>query len=73
MKQPNSTYGYSHHTDWGSLPDSEAYIIANLPHGSGIDYNWEIEYNTAGKIVAYNAYHAMDEYTAAQAKARAQA
>jgi len=62
MKTPGYTFGYSQLIDWESIPDSEAAIIENLPHGSGIDASWDIQVNTAGKIVAYNSYHVMDEY-----------
>lgn len=43
------------------IPESEADLIDSLPHGSGINADWVIEYNTAGKVVAYNSYHVLDE------------
>ena len=32
-----------------------------LPHGSGIDYDWQIDIRSNGEIVCKNAYHRMDE------------
>ena len=33
-----------------------------LPHGSGIDADWNVERQVNGAMVAYNGYHCMDEY-----------
>lgn len=33
-----------------------------LPHGSGIDYDWQIDIRSNGDIACKNAYHRMDEY-----------
>jgi hypothetical protein len=54
-------YGYSSSIDWDQFTEAERAVIEALPHGSGIDYNWHCEKNTAGKIVAHNAYHGMDD------------
>ena len=35
-------------------------MIDELPHGSGIDYDWFADV-TERRIYAYNSYHAMDE------------
>lgn len=35
-------------------------LIDNLPHGSGINYDWMVDL-TARRIYAYNRYDAMDE------------
>ena len=32
-----------------------------LPHGSGIDYDWDVEIRDNGDIVCRNAFHRMDE------------
>ena len=32
-----------------------------LPHGSGIDYDWQIDVKENGNITCKNAYHRMDE------------
>jgi len=38
-------------------------IIDHLPHGSGVDYDWNVveSTKTAGVFVAYNGFHAMNE------------
>ena len=35
-------------------------IINILPHGSGIDYDWNIEHK-AGKVICKNAYHRINQ------------
>ena len=54
-------FGYSPNCDWDIFTDNELAILDNLPHGSGIDYDWMAEKLGNGKIKAHNAYHAMDE------------
>ena len=42
-----------------------ALILEHLPHGSGIDCDWEISINNSeenAKIECYNSFHTMDEY-----------
>lgn len=39
----------------------ESLVLQNLPHGSGIDYDWEIEVKP-DRIVCDNAWHLMDEF-----------
>jgi hypothetical protein len=39
----------------------EHLVLQNLPHGSGIDYDWEIEVKP-DRIVCDNAWHLMDEF-----------
>ena len=41
--------------------DEIAMMIDDLPHGSGVDYNWFVDV-TKRRIYAYNSFHAMDEY-----------
>lgn len=36
-------------------------LLDLLPHGSGIDYTWEITYRKNGNIQAKNFFHAMNE------------
>lgn len=36
-------------------------IIEALPHGSGIDSDWWIEFNSRKHLVCSNSYHCMDE------------
>ena len=33
-----------------------------LPHGSGIDLEWNFTITRSGKIHAHNSFHAMDKY-----------
>lgn len=37
------------------------YLDNVLPHGSGINCNWEFDYQRNGKVIARNSYHCMDE------------
>lgn len=37
-------------------------LLNLLPHGSGIDFNWEIIRHKNGNITAKNYFHAMNEY-----------
>jgi len=37
------------------------YLNEVLPHGSGIDSNWDFDYQKNGKVLAMNSYHCMDE------------
>ena len=37
-------------------------FIEELPHGSGIDYNWEYIEHRNGKVTFKNWYHSMDEW-----------
>jgi hypothetical protein len=55
-------YGYSSHCNWSDLSDLEQSIVSELPHGSGIDYDWSFERQRNGRLVLYNAYHGMDQY-----------
>lgn len=55
------SYGYTWYNR-NLFTDIELAIIDNLPHGSGIDYNWHIEKNTRGKVVCHNGYHFMNEH-----------
>ena len=38
------------------------YLADILPHGSGINCNWEFDYQKNGKVIARNSYHCMDEH-----------
>ena len=40
----------------------EEFLEDNLPHGSGIDYKWEIEFLKNGSIKCTNGWHFMSEY-----------
>ena len=40
--------------------DFSSKIINILPHGSGIDYDWQVTRLKNGKVKASNAYHRMD-------------
>jgi len=42
--------------------DFEDYLTEILPHGSGIDCDWEFSEQKDGKLVCKNSYHAMDEW-----------
>lgn len=44
----------------GKYLDEET-LYRILPHGSGIDAEWNVE-NVAGNWLAHNSYHIMDEY-----------
>ena len=57
-------FGYSSHVDWESLnmSDLEHAFVSELPHGSGIDYDWIADRQSNGKLRLSNAYHFMDEY-----------
>lgn len=39
----------------------ESILESELPHGSGIDYKWEFDFNKNGSIVCRNSFHAMNE------------
>lgn len=54
-------FGYSSSVDWTQFTEAELDLIAKLPHGSGIDYDWHGEKLGNGKVRASNAYHAMDD------------
>lgn len=47
--------------EYTNLDYFEDFLIENLPHGSGIDYKWEIEFLKNGKIRCYNGYHHLNE------------
>ncbi len=40
--------------------DFDSKIISILPHGSGIDYDWNVTRLKNGKVKASNAFHRMD-------------
>ena len=54
-------FGYSSRIEWESFTDLERTIIESLPHGSGIDYDWDCWKQQNGKVVCVNAYHGMNE------------
>lgn len=37
-------------------------ILDTIPHGSGIDDTWRIEYKRRGRVCLTNSYHCMDSY-----------
>ncbi len=62
-------HGYANYSDWPDIADDltpgDRAIIANLPHGSGINYAWHVDlaYDDDGnteEIRCSNSYHAMD-------------
>lgn len=55
-------YGYSPSIDRDDLTIKELYVVAALPHGSGIDYNWYMDRRADGRLVMSNAYHGMNEH-----------
>ena len=57
----NVGFGYSQDTDWAQFTDNDIEVLENLPHGSGIDYDWTAEKLSNGKVQAWNSYHAMSE------------
>ncbi len=44
-----------------TIEEMEDRIEANLPHGSGINYDWEIDIKNSKYVVCKNAYDRMDE------------
>jgi len=54
-------FGYNDMIDWEKFSDTDRELIQALPHGSGIDLDWDAEVNTAGKVVCSNSYHCMDD------------
>lgn len=40
---------------------SEEKLIDLLPHGSGIDCNWEVTKHKNGNVTCKNSFHSMDE------------
>jgi len=58
------SFGYSSYVDWESLDmsDLELAFVSELPHGSGIDYDWSAERQKNGKLRLSNAYHFMNEW-----------
>jgi len=49
--------------DWlGEAYDQLCDAIKELPHGSGIDYDWEYSVDKQGRLVLENAYTVYDEY-----------
>lgn len=38
------------------------FLIGELPHGSGIDYDWEYELTKNGNLILKNAYTVYDEW-----------
>ena len=40
----------------------ESMLLDVLPHGSGIDYDWEFDWCENGTLYCANAYHRMDDY-----------
>lgn len=54
-------YGYASYCAWDSLPTWLQDVANNLPHGSGIDYDWTFYVQKNGKIVFGNEYHGMNE------------
>lgn len=40
----------------------EEKLLSLLPHGSGIDFKWDIVTHKNGNITVKNAFHAMNEY-----------
>jgi len=63
-KEINLGFGYSPHVDWEALElsDLELSFVSELPHGSGIDYDWIGERQINGKLRLSNAYHFMNEH-----------
>lgn len=55
-------YGQSVRDLLDSMSEREIVIVGSLPHGSGIDYDWQAYRNDDGTLVLANAYHGMDEY-----------
>ena len=56
------------HDRYRGLCDKECYegditeaLIYILPHGSGIDADWDVEYLKNGNIICRNAYHCMNQ------------
>ena len=54
-------YGYTF-ANVDNMTKAELAFCENLPHGSGIDYDWQWSRQTNGKLVVSNGYHGMDEY-----------
>jgi len=54
-------YGWTFHDVDDMTAEERAFCYA-LPHGSGIDYNWEWYRDDDGQLVVGNSYHGMDEY-----------
>lgn len=53
-----NTEWFNNHTD-----KIENYLKSEMPHGSGLDYTWKIDYkkSTGNKLVFHMSFHSMDE------------
>lgn len=49
-------------TQLRKLLDVDQAAILNLPHGSGINYDWYCEKHKDGKIVCFNRFDVMNEH-----------
>jgi hypothetical protein len=55
-------FGYGYTFIGEGLTQAEAALCHALPHGSGIDYDWQVDRRSDGRLVLSNGYHGMDEY-----------
>jgi hypothetical protein len=66
MERESREYGFGYGSSFNGMDmtEREHAICTNLPHGSGIDYDWHAERRPDGRLALQNAYHGMDEYGA---------
>jgi hypothetical protein len=56
-------YGFGYDSSFSiGMSKREHAICTNLPHGSGIDYNWRVKRLKNGKLVLRNEVRVMDEW-----------
>lgn len=59
------TFGFGYGYTFGATEDmtiAELFFCHALPHGSGIDYNWQVDRRSDGRLVLSNGYHGMNDW-----------